>query len=75
MEIVTPLGEDVLLFHGSAREGMSRPFGAQLDLLSMKNDIAVDDILGKNVTIKLGVAGGSDAMLAATSRLFAGQHV
>ena len=56
MEIVTPLGEDVLLFHGmSAREEMSRPFEYQLDLLSDKDDIKLDDILGKNVTIKLGL--------------------
>ena len=56
MEIVTPLGEDVLLFHGmSAREEMSRLFEYQLDLLSTKNDIKLDDILGKNVTIKLGL--------------------
>jgi type VI secretion system secreted protein VgrG len=56
MEIVTPLGEDVLLFHGmSAREEMSRPFEYQLDLLSKKKDVKVDDILGKNVTIKLGL--------------------
>ena len=38
MEIVTPLGEDVLLFHGmSAREEMSRLFEYQLDLLSTKD--------------------------------------
>ncbi len=56
MEIATPLGEDVLLFHGmSAREEMSRPFEYQLDLLSHKHDIKLDDILGKNVTIKLGL--------------------
>jgi type VI secretion system secreted protein VgrG len=56
MEIVTPLGEDVLLFHGmSAREEMSRPFEYQLDLLSKKKDVNVDQILGKNVTIKLGL--------------------
>ena len=56
MEIVTPLGEDVLLFHGmSAREEMSRPFEYQLDFLSAKADIKLDDILGKNVTIKLGL--------------------
>jgi type VI secretion system secreted protein VgrG len=54
MEITTPLGEDVLLFHGmSAREEMSRLFEYQLDLLSSKDDINLDDILGKNVTIKL----------------------
>jgi len=56
MEIATPLGEDVLLFHGlSAQEEMSRPFLYQLDLLSTKKDVAVDDILGKKVTIKLGL--------------------
>jgi len=56
MEIVTPLGEDVLLFHGmSAQEEMSRPFEYQLDLLSVKKDVPIDDILGKNVTIKLGL--------------------
>ena len=55
MEIVTPLGDDVLLFHGlTAREEMSRLFEYQVDLLSAKDqDVAVDDILGKNVTIKL----------------------
>jgi type VI secretion system secreted protein VgrG len=56
MEIVTPLGEDVLLFHGmSAQEEMSRPFLYQLDLLSPKKDVPVNDILGKKVTIKLGL--------------------
>ncbi len=56
MEITTPLGEDVLLFHGmNAREEMSRLFEYQLDLLSKKDDINVDDILGKNVTVTLGL--------------------
>ncbi len=56
MEIVTPLGDDVLLFHGmAAREEMSRPFEYNLDLLSKKKDVNVDQILGKNVTIKLGL--------------------
>ena len=56
MEIATPLGDDVLLFHGmNAREEMSRLFEYQLDLLSTKNDINLDDILGKNVTVKLAL--------------------
>ena len=60
MEIVTPLGEDVLLFHGmSAREEMSRPFEYQLDLLSSKVDVKFDDILGKNVTIKFALPDDS----------------
>ncbi len=34
---------------------MSRPFEYKLDLLSVKKDVPIDDILGKNVTIKLGL--------------------
>jgi type VI secretion system secreted protein VgrG len=61
MEIVTPLGADVLLFHGmTAREEMNRLFEYQVDLLSdIKKEIALDDILGKNVTIKLGLPDDS----------------
>jgi len=56
MELVTPLGEDVLLFHGmSAREEISRPFEYQLDLLSAKDNVKFDDILGKNVTLKVAL--------------------
>jgi type VI secretion system secreted protein VgrG len=56
MEIATPLGDDVLLFHGlHAREEMGRLNEYQLDLLSPKADINLDDILGKNVTVKLAL--------------------
>lgn len=59
MEIVTPLGED-LLFHGMhGREEMSRPFEFQLDLLSLKKDINPDDILGKNVTVNVALPDDS----------------
>jgi type VI secretion system secreted protein VgrG len=54
MEIATPLGADVLLFHGMhAREELSRLSEFQINLLSERNDITVDDILGKNVTVKV----------------------
>jgi type VI secretion system secreted protein VgrG len=54
MEITTPLGPDVLLFHGMhAREELSRTGECRLDLLSLKSDIDIDAILGKNVTVKL----------------------
>ena len=54
MEITTPLGPDVLLFHTMhAREELSRVSEYQVSLLSLKDDINIDDILGKNVTIKL----------------------
>ena len=52
MEIVTPLGGDLLFRGMSAREEMNRLFEYRLDLLSARDDITVDDILGKNVTIK-----------------------
>jgi type VI secretion system secreted protein VgrG len=60
MEIATPLGEDVLLFHGMhAREEMGRLGEYQLDLLSPKKDVNPDDILGKNVTVKLALPDDS----------------
>src|SRR6185436_19203811 len=60
MEITTPLGADVLLFYGMhAREEMSRLSEFQIDLLSAKNDIKLDDILGKNVTVTLGLPNNS----------------
>src|SRR5216683_6872366 len=60
MEIDTPLGEDVLLFHGMhAREEMSRMFDYQVSLLSTKSDINIDDILGKSVTVKLALPDDS----------------
>ena len=60
MEVVTPLGDSVLLFHGMhAREEMGRLGEYQLDLLSPKKDINLDDILGKNVTVKLALPDDS----------------
>ena len=59
-ELNTPLGADVLLFHRlQAREELARLSDFALDALSMKPDINVDDILGKNVTIKMELAEGS----------------
>jgi type VI secretion system secreted protein VgrG len=60
MEVTTPLGGDVLLFHGmQGREELSRPSEYQIDLLSTKSDIDVDKILGKNVTVKLALPDDS----------------
>src|SRR5262245_60544140 len=60
MEVSTPLGEDVLLFHGMhAREELGRLGEYQLDLLSPKKDVNPDDILGKNVTVKLALPDDS----------------
>ena len=52
MEVSTPLGDDVLLFHRmQAREEISRVPEFQLELLSLKGDIKHEDILGKNITV------------------------
>ncbi len=57
MEIDTPLGADTLLFHGMhAREELGRVSEFQVDLLSPKGDINLDDILGKNVNIRVMTA-------------------
>jgi type VI secretion system secreted protein VgrG len=57
MEIATPLGADVLLFHGMhAREGLSRVSEYQLDLLGTRGDVNLDDILGKPVTVSMALA-------------------
>src|SRR5262245_31361600 len=60
MEITTPLGDDVLLFHAlHAREELGRLGEYRLDLLSPKSDVNVDEILGKNVTVKLALPDDS----------------
>jgi|SRR5215469_580757 len=56
----TPLGDDVLLLQGfSGSEGISRLFRFQLDLLSEKNDIDFDDIIGQNVTLRVNLFDGT----------------
>jgi type VI secretion system secreted protein VgrG len=57
MEITTPLGGDVLLFHSlHAREEMSRLSEYQVSLLSDDGEVNLDQILGQNVTITLALA-------------------
>jgi type VI secretion system secreted protein VgrG len=59
MEITTPLGADVLLFHTMhGREDLSRVAEYRLDLLSLKDDVNIDQILGKTVTVKLALDDG-----------------
>ena len=60
MEITTPLGDDVLLFHRmTAREELGRLSEFQVELLSTRGDINLDDILAKNVTVKLALPEGN----------------
>ena len=57
--INTPLGTDVLVVRRcSIREELSRLFEIELDLISSRNDINFDEIIGKNVTLRLEGARG-----------------
>jgi type VI secretion system secreted protein VgrG len=59
--LTTPLGDDVLLLQGlTGNEGISRMFRFNLDLLSEKNDIKFEDIIGQRVTITVTLPDGSD---------------
>ena len=52
--VATPAGGDKLLFHSmSATERLSRLFEYELELLSHDADIQLDQLLGKNVTIRV----------------------
>ena len=52
--ISTPLGPDALLLRGfTGSEAISHPFQFELDLLSENDSIKFQDIVGKNVTIRL----------------------
>src|SRR5205823_1585926 len=52
-----PLGGDVLLLAGfTGTEEISRPYTYHLDLLSEREDIAPQDIVGQNVTWVVGQA-------------------
>jgi len=54
VEIFTPLGDDVLLFHRmTATEALGRLFQFDLDLLSKDPNIKFEDLLGQNVTVRL----------------------
>ena len=58
--ITSPMGEDVLLLRGvQGREAVSRLFQFELDLLSENRSISFDDVVGKNVTLRISLADGS----------------
>jgi type VI secretion system secreted protein VgrG len=56
LEVVTPLGQDVLLVAGlTVQEAISQLFSFHLDLLAEnETDIAFDKLLGQPITIRLG---------------------
>ncbi|MBM4032664.1 MAG: type VI secretion system tip protein VgrG [Planctomycetes bacterium] len=60
MAIGTPLGADVLLLRSfSATEQLGRMFHIEADLLSEDENISFDDLVGRNVTIRLDTSQGS----------------
>jgi type VI secretion system secreted protein VgrG len=61
ISVETPLGKDVLLLQGfTGREGISRLFHFQADLLSTNNAISFANIVGERVTIKVRLADGGE---------------
>src|SRR5580704_14623711 len=58
--IDTPLGEDVLLLRSfQGHEAVSQLFTLDLDLVSEDLSVNYDDIVGKAVTVRLGLSDGS----------------
>ncbi|HEY7208968.1 MAG TPA: type VI secretion system tip protein TssI/VgrG [Bryobacteraceae bacterium] len=59
--ITTPLGADALLLRSFAgSEAISQLYRFDLDLLSEKDSLKFDDIVGKNVTLRLFDADGNE---------------
>jgi type VI secretion system secreted protein VgrG len=59
ISISTPLGKDVLLLRGfSGSESMSQLFHFDLQLLSEKDSIKFQDVVGKSVTVHVNTADG-----------------
>ncbi len=58
IEIITPLGQDVLLLRDvNITEELGRLFTINVELASTKN-IALDDLLGQNISIRLNLGRG-----------------
>src|SRR4029450_4705073 len=59
MEITSPLKDDLLFRGMHGREEMGRLGEFQLELLSPKGDVKIDDVLGRSVTGKLALPDDS----------------
>jgi type VI secretion system secreted protein VgrG len=59
--INTSLGEDVLLITSfSGTEGISRPFHFEAEMISEKEDVAFESIVGENVSVRITLADGTE---------------
>ena len=61
LEVITPLGKDVLLITGfRGEEGLSRLFHFQIDMVAeLGKDIAFDKILGQKISVRLNAGNQS----------------
>lgn len=71
MRVDTDLGEDVLLLEGfSGREGISRPFTWELELLSEEPGIDPDDVLRTAMLLTIATPSGEDRLVHGRVRRF-----
>ena len=60
ISVSTVLGEDVLLLRGmTATERLCAPFEYELNLLSERNDLGADDLLGTSATVSMVLPDGN----------------
>ncbi len=60
IKVTTPLGADVLLFHRmNGTEQISRLFEYEVEFLSTRGSVALDDILGQNICVEVLLANES----------------
>ncbi len=58
MDIVTPLGPDLIFLNMRAQESLGRLFEYAVTVISPRNDIDPNQLLGKNATVKLALPAG-----------------
>ena len=59
VELYTPLGKDVLLFRKMvAKEALGKLFLFKIEVFSKQEDINLDDLLGKNISVELEQPAG-----------------
>lgn len=76
IEVTTPLGADVLLFHKmTVTEELGRPFEFEMELFSLQGDIALSDVLGQGFTVTVTLpAGGQRYYHGLVSRFVQSGH-
>lgn len=58
VRVKTPLAEDLLFSAMELSEELGRLFHCELELLSPKEDLELDDVLGKDLTVEIDQPGG-----------------